>query len=66
MGLLLEAYNFLKVRVIDVSVYTEQSFEYCLHNILEVWRKGCPYESFTRQINIKKKNVREIIEIRYK
>jgi hypothetical protein len=55
MGLLLEAYNFLKVRVIDMGIYTEQSFENSLHNILEVGRKRCPYEIFTRQINIKKR-----------
>ena len=40
MGLLLEAYNFLKVRVVDVGIHTEQSFEYCFYNIFEVGRKG--------------------------
>jgi hypothetical protein len=50
MGLLLEAYNLLKVRVIDMGIYTKQSFEYCLHNILEVERKGCPYKFFSRKL----------------
>lgn len=39
MGLLLKAHNLLKMRVIDVGIYTEQTFEYGLHYILEVWRE---------------------------
>lgn len=54
MGLLLEAYNFLEMRVIDVSIYTEQSFEYCLHNILEIGREGCPYNNGTRYKKVKR------------
>jgi len=39
MGLFFEAHNFLKVRMIYMSIYTEQPLKYCLHNILKVGRK---------------------------
>lgn len=44
MGFLLKAHDLLKMRVINMCIYTKEAFEYCLDNILEVRRKRCTYK----------------------
>lgn len=44
MSFLLKAHNFLEVRVINMGVNTEQSFEYSLHDLLKVGRKWSSYK----------------------
>lgn len=44
MSFLLKAHDFLEVRVINVSINTEQSFEYSLHDLLKVGRKWSSYK----------------------
>lgn len=42
MSFFFQTHNLLEMCVIDVSVYTEQSLEYCLNDIQKIWWKWCP------------------------
>lgn len=44
MGLLFEAYDLLEVWVVNVSIDTEQAFEYSFHDFPEVGRKRGTYK----------------------
>ena len=44
MGLLFKTHNLLEVRVVNMSINTEETFEYSFHNFPEVGRKRGTYK----------------------
>lgn len=56
MGLLLKTHNFLKMGVINMCIYTKETFEYRLDNILEVRWKRCTYKNIA-QLTMRKGNI---------
>jgi hypothetical protein len=40
VGLFSEIHNFLEMRVVNVSIDTEESLEDVFHNVLEILREG--------------------------
>ncbi|WP_242536397.1 hypothetical protein, partial [Vibrio sp. Vb2880] len=48
MSFLFETNDFLKMRVVNVCVNSEQSSKDCLHHFLEVWRESCTCQNLPR------------------
>ena len=48
MCFLLKTHDLLKMGVIDMCIYTKETFEYRLDNILEVRWKRCTYKNIVQ------------------